>query len=280
MKPVSFGFKRAHELGQAIALMSEACGEARFLAGGQSLMPMLNLRLAQPKLLIDITGVAALKKVAISGRHHHVGACITSSEIEDGLIEGMTGRYLSDVAAGIAYRGIRNQGTIGGSIAHADPSADWPAALLGLSAVVVATGLTGERQIPITEFYRSPFVSELSDDELLTEIILPVLSDEARWGYYKVAPKLGEFAEAIGVAVHDRTNDFYALAVGATDSVPLRIATLEDRWREDPAGFPIALSVGEVRREITKLGLVWSSYKAHCLSVAVKRAMVAAVKHV
>ncbi len=276
MKPASFAFERALDLDAALELISSCDGEARALAGGQSLMPMLNLRLAQPDLLVDIRSIELLNQIAHADQACRVGACITTAQIEDGIVDGVTGRYLAAVAGGVAYRGIRNQGTIGGSIAHADPSADWPVALLALDTSVAIAGPDEQRLVPLVEFHRSAFVSCLADDELLTELVLPVLSGNARWGYYKVAPKLGEFAEAIGAAVHDAETDHCAVAIGATDSVPLRIAELEEHWRNDPGRFPARVELTEIRAAITALALEFDPYKLQCLCVAVKRAMLAA----
>ena len=276
MKPAPFAFERARDLGEALELISSADGEARALAGGQSLMPMLNLRLAQPDLLVDIRPIELLKQITYSDQSCRVGACITTAQIEDGIVDGVTGRYLAAVAGGIAYRGIRNQGTIGGGVAHADPSADWPVALLALASSVAIAGPAEQRLVPMVEFFRSAFASSLADDELLTELVLPALSERAQWGYYKVAPKLGEFAEAIGAAVHDTDTYHCAVAIGATDSVPLRIAALEERWRDDPTRFPTLVGLTEIRTAITARGLAFDPYKLQCLCVAVKRAMVAA----
>lgn len=276
MKPAPFAYERAQDVGEALALISSADGEARALAGGQSLMPMLNLRLAQPDLLVDIRPIELLNQITYSDLSCRVGACITTAQIEDGIVDGVTGRYLAAVAGGIAYRGIRNQGTIGGSIAHADPSADWPVALLALATSVAVAGPAAPRVVPLVDFYRSAFVSSLAEDELLTELVLPVLSERAQWGYYKVAPKLGEFAEAIGVAVQDTETNHCGVAIGATDSVPLRILALEQPWRDDPVRFPALVSLTDIRAAITGLGIAIDAYKLQCLCIAVKRAMVAA----
>ena len=277
MKPVPFAFERAEDLAQALALIGSGDGEARALAGGQSLMPMLNLRLAQPGLLVDITPIEALKHIAFADQTYRIGACVTTAQIEDGIVDGSTGRYLAKVAGGIAYRGIRNQGTIGGSVAHADPSADWPAALLALDASIAIAGAAEVRLVPIAEFYRGAFVSCLSDGELITELAMPALSERAHWGYYKVVRKLGEFAEAIAAVTHDAETGHCAVVVGATDRVPLLIPTLADRWRQDPVRFPEQVDLADIHREVAALELDCSAYKLQCLSVAVKRALIAAV---
>ena len=125
MKPAAFDFVRATSIAEATRLLAEANGAARLIAGAQSLGPMLNLRLAQPRLLIDITGIPELTRIEDDDETVTIGACVTTANIEDGRLPGRGLDMLSTVAAQIAYRAVRNRGTIGGSLCHADPAADW-----------------------------------------------------------------------------------------------------------------------------------------------------------
>ena len=134
MKAAPFAYERPSSLDAAITLMAEAKGAAKIMAGGQSLGPMLNLRLVQPDLIIDITGLAELKHTERSGDELVIGACVTHGDIEDGRIPDVTRDAMRRVAGGIAYRAVRNRGTIGGSLSHADPAADWVSALPALGA--------------------------------------------------------------------------------------------------------------------------------------------------
>ena len=186
MKSAKFDHQRTTSLADALAALGNADGEARIMGGGQSLGPMMNLRLAQPDLLIDISRVAGLDGIDMTGSSLLIGARVTHARIEDGEVPGVTGAYLQAVASGISYRSVRNRGTIGGSVAHADPSADWPSALLALGGEVTISGQGGERRMPLDGFQIGPFATGLGYDEILTGFDLPVLSDGAKWGYYKV----------------------------------------------------------------------------------------------
>ena len=149
MKAARFDYVRPHDLGQAIAVLSKAEGGAKLLAGGQSLGPMLNLRLARPSLLVDVSRLESLARIEDIGTAWHIGACVTHSRIEDMRRQLAGGDMLCEVAAVIAYRAIRNRGTIGGSIAHADPAADWPLALSAIGATVNIRTAAGTRVMPI-----------------------------------------------------------------------------------------------------------------------------------
>ena len=133
MKPAPFDYARPSTLSDAIALLRSE-GSVKLLAGGQSLGPMLNLRLVQPDLLVDIAAVPELLRIETEGDGLLIGACVTHADIEDGRVPDPTGGALPAVAGAIAYRAVRNRGTIGGSLAHADPAADWPLALAALGA--------------------------------------------------------------------------------------------------------------------------------------------------
>src|SRR6187401_1826338 len=142
MKPVAFDYERPTTLADAAILLGQSNGFSKVIAGGQSLGPMLNLRLAQPELLIDITAIDDLKRAEAGKDTLLIGSCITHADIEDQRIPDVTNGALPSVAAGIAYRAVRNRGTIGGSIVHADPAADWISALsaLGAQAVILGAG--------------------------------------------------------------------------------------------------------------------------------------------
>jgi len=164
MKAAPFAYERPASLNAAIALMAEAKGAAKIMAGGQSLGPMLNLRLVQPDLIIDITGLAELKHAEQSRDELVIGACVTHGDIEDGRIPDVTHDAMRRVAGGIAYRAVRNRGTIGGSVAHGDPAADLPAALMALRGTVIAEGpaesrvLIGIEMNPIESVRRMPMI--------------------------------------------------------------------------------------------------------------------------
>jgi carbon-monoxide dehydrogenase medium subunit len=209
--------------------LAKADGGAKLLAGGQSLGPMLNLRLARPALLVDVSRLESLARVDDIGSAFHIGAGVTHSRIEDmrGRLAG--GEMLCEVAAGIAYRAIRNRGTIGGSIAHADPAADWPLALAALGAVINIRAVGGVRSIPVEQFVLGAFSTALQDTEIIESIDVPKLSRAARYGYYKFCRKTGEFAEASAAAVFDPEKGSARVYLAAVRPVPVSLAAIAAR---------------------------------------------------
>src|SRR5262249_34478847 len=221
VKPVRFDYRRPTDVATAIALARRDDLAVKFIAGGQSLGPMLNLRLAQPELLIDLTGIAELKQVVETPNALMIGACITHADIEDGRVPDVAGGALRALASGIAYRAGRNRGTIGGSISHADPAADWISALAALGASVMIRGQNERRPAAIEDFVTGVFETTLAPGELVEAIRVPRLSEGARWGFYKVSRKIGDFAHAIGVVLDDPARGVCRGVIGATGSKPI-----------------------------------------------------------
>lgn len=221
MKPVRFDYARPADLAAAVALASRDDAVVKFLAGGQSLGPMLNLRLVQPDLLVDITAIAELKRVEQTPDAVTIGSCVTHADIEDGRVPDVTGGALRAVATGIAYRAVRNRGTIGGSLAHADPSADWISALAALGAEAIVRGARQERRIPVETLMTGVFECSLAAGELLSGIQVRRLSSAARWGYYKSCRKTGDLAHAIGAYLYDPDRSVCRAVIGATGSKPI-----------------------------------------------------------
>ena len=221
MKPSRFEYERPADLASAIRLLQQDDAVVKILAGSQSLGPMLNLRLVQPDLLVDITGLPELKRVEVTDTSIIIGACVTHADIEDGRVPDVTGGALALVARGIAYRAVRNRGTLGGSIVHADPSADWISSLSALGAEVLIAGPAAKRWKPLCEFMTGVFDVDLEHGEMLEAVRIPRLSAGARWGYHKLCRKTGEFAHAIGVVLHDPDRGVCRLVLGATESRPI-----------------------------------------------------------
>ena len=223
MKPAAFYYERPTSLKDACALLGEDGVFAKAIAGSQSLGPMLNLRLAQPDLLVDVTGIPEMTSVEIERDVVVMGACVTHADIEDGRIEDPSNGLLPKVAGAIAYRAVRNRGTIGGSMAHADPAADWISVLPLLDAELVIYSPRGTRKIAAGEFMISSFTTRLEADELIQSIRVPKLSDAARWGFYKFNQKVGEFAHAIGAVLHDPEREVFRAVIGAIEAPPIVI---------------------------------------------------------
>ena len=221
MKPVAFDYERPTTLADAAMLLGQSNGFAKVLAGGQSLGPMLNLRLAQPDLLVDITSIAELTEIKDSADHLEIGACITHANIEDGRVPDHFAGLMQRVAGRIAYRAVRNRGTIGGSIAHADPAADWLSALSLLEAEALVWTPQGSRTIAVAELAVSSFTTMLKPRELIRAIRVPKLSAGARWGFIKFSQKAGEFAHAIGGVLHDPARGRFRAVIGAIETAPI-----------------------------------------------------------
>jgi aerobic carbon-monoxide dehydrogenase medium subunit len=256
MKPAAFDYERPKDVSGALKLLS---GESKLLAGGQSLGPMLNLRIVHPSLLIDVRGIDELKQVREEKDDVTIGACITHSQIEDGRVPDPSRGLMRQVASRIAYRAVRNRGTIGGSLSHADPAADWPTALALVNGVAIVQGKNGRREITLDKFVTGLFTTALQDDEILTAIKIPKLSANARWGWWKFTRKAGEFAQAIGGALHDPERGVLRAVIGAVRGAPHVIA---DARRCDPAAeaakvcsdpYEVQLHAVALKRAISQL---------------------------
>lgn len=193
MKPAAFRYVRPQTWPDALRLVA---GGARPGAGTQSLGPLLNLRLAQPAAIADLRHLPDYAGISVSASIIRIGAGTTHAAIEDGAVPGRVGAIMAEVARRIAYRPVRNRGTIGGSLAHADPAADWVAVLPALSGGAIALGEAGERRIPLAGFVIGIFETALQPDELLRAVELPVLPPATRWGHWKFCRKVGEFSKA------------------------------------------------------------------------------------
>ena len=232
MKPAPVEYLAADSLDQAIDVLASYGDEAKVVAGGQSLVPMLNMRLAQPEVLIDISRLGELRVVAEGPKSVIYGAATTHSRFEDRAVPDAGGGLMTAAASGIGYRAVRNRGTIAGSLAHADASAEWPVVLAALGATIHVRSVRGTRELPAATFLRGFFTSVLESDEIIVAVEVPNLGPDATWGYLKFARKEGEFAESLAVAVLHWTGGRIAHAelwLGAASGVPLAIALPEDQ---------------------------------------------------
>jgi aerobic carbon-monoxide dehydrogenase medium subunit len=221
MKAAAFAYERPPDLNALLGLMAKTNGAAKIIAGGQSLGPMLNLRLVEPDLIIDIAGLSELKLAERSGDELIIGACITHGDIEDGRIPDVTRGAMQRVAGAIAYRAVRNRGTIGGSLCHADPAADWVSALSALRATVTLRSLTGARDLAIEKFVTGALESALRPGEIVAAVRVPVMTPSARWGYFKACRKPGEFAHAIAAVLIDPEAATARAVIGAVEAAPI-----------------------------------------------------------
>ncbi len=216
MKAAAFDFARADTLAQAF--LPEPGDKP--MAGNQSLGPMMNLRLARPARLIDIATVPELRAITESPDHIRFGAATTHAEIEDGEVPDPTSGWMQAAARNIAHRAVRNRGTIGGSLAHADPAADWVIVMTGLCATAIVAGPDGERRVPLDRFITGPYATDLAERELLVAVEVPRPGPSAQWGYWKFMRQVGEFAKASAAVLIDPENRRYRCALGALGGPP------------------------------------------------------------
>ena len=220
MKAAAFDYVRARSTAHAVEMLAASPG-SRLIAGGQSLGPMLNLRLARPARLIDVRECPELRRYIETPEEVVWGAALTHGEIEDAAVPDPTPGWLRHAARNIAYRAIRNRGTIGGSLAHADPAADWPVVLAAVGAEVWIEGPAGARAEPLESFIRGPFATTLAEGEVLAALRVPRPSSAARLGYCKLSAKRGEFAQALAVVLEDPERGRRRAVVGAIERAPL-----------------------------------------------------------
>jgi aerobic carbon-monoxide dehydrogenase medium subunit len=223
MKAGAFDYARPATVAEAIELRAKSGGDAQFMAGGQSLVAMMNLRVAMPELVIDIGRLAALRAISETADEVALGACVTHAAIEDGKVPDPSRGLMAKVASGLAYRAIRTRGTVGGSLALSDPAAEWPTVMSALVASVLLRGPQAERSVACGEFTTGTYETQLAPDEMLTSIRIPKLSPSARWGYLKFCRKSGEFASSIAAVVVDPARRMARAVLGAANGAPLML---------------------------------------------------------
>jgi aerobic carbon-monoxide dehydrogenase medium subunit len=227
MKPVAFEYAFPVSLADAVA--GAGHDGTSLVAGNQSLGPMLNLRLARPDRLLDLASLDRLRDAEETETHIRFGARVTHAEFEDGEVPDPTGGWLREAAAHIAYRAVRNRGTLGGSLCHADPAADWVIVMTTLDATAIIEGASGERRVPVREFITGPYMTVLGRGEILTGVEVRRPGPGARWGYWKYVRQVGDFAKASAAVYLDPAHGVQDLVLGALGRQPLVLS--------DPGGL-------------------------------------------
>jgi carbon-monoxide dehydrogenase medium subunit len=240
MKPASFDYVRPNNLREASALLLAGDGNAKLIAGGQSLGPMLNLRLVQPSMLIDIAGLPELSEVTEDGTGLRIGASVTAANIEDGRLPLAGAPMLQNIASGIAYRAVRNRGTIGGSLCHADPAADWISTLVALSAACeICDGQGKLYRVPVEKFVTAAFENVLSPGEILQTVFIPRMVVGTRFAHHKVSRKFGKFAIASGTVFYNPEKQILKAVIGATHGRPIVIDDASELFGGKPSAGPL-----------------------------------------
>jgi len=277
LKAAAFDYVKPRSLDQVISLLQEHGDDARLLAGGQSLLASLNMRLSEPRLLVDITGLDALRGISVQGGMLRIGALATHTEIEGSPLIAQAAPLLAAAAPHIAHRAIRNAGTWGGSIAHADPAAEWPACLLALGGTVVARGPKGERRIAADDFFQGLYATALEADEVLVAAEIPLATAENWFAFDELARRRGDYA-IVGMAITGRRRggvlaDTRIVLMGV-DSTPLRARRTEALLNGKTVDAAIAATAAaSLRAEIEPLPDLTNSpgTKRHLAGVLLQR---------
>jgi carbon-monoxide dehydrogenase medium subunit len=270
--PAAFEYVRAGSTDEALALISEHGEDAKFLAGGMSLIPLMKLRLATPSVLVDMGRVRDLSYVRDGGDHLAIGALTRHRDLETSDVLGQHCGVLRVVASEVGDNQVRHRGTIGGSVAHGDPASDLPAVLLALDATFVARGPGGERTIAAADFFRSFLETALAPDELLTEIRVPKVGGTG-FSYQKFQRRAQDWAIVGSVAV--RTNGATHVALVNMGSTPLRAAGVEAALAQGASIADAAEHAPEGAEPTADLNAS-VEYREHLARVLTRRALEAA----
>ncbi|MDQ3524121.1 MAG: xanthine dehydrogenase family protein subunit M [Chloroflexota bacterium] len=222
MYPAPFDYHRATSVDDALTLLAEHTDTARLLAGGHSLLPVMKLRLAQPELLIDINDLAELRTIFVEGDQVTIGAMVTHHALATDPEIASAAPLVAEIAHVVGDQQVRNLGTIGGALAHADPAADYPAGILALDATIVAMSANGERTIPADAFFTGFLTTALEPTEILTAILIPRTGDSVGVAYEKLANPASGYA-TVGIAVAlttDSAGKIASIRVGVTGTGP------------------------------------------------------------
>ena len=229
MFAADFEYRKAGSIAEAVQLLSQNPG-AKLLAGGHSLIPLMRFRLARPEVVIDIGGIANLRGITVSGDTINIGALTTHAEIAASADVQRSNGLLAEAAGGIGDPAVRNRGTIGGNLAHADPASDWATVLTALGATVSAQGPSGSRTVAVADLVEDAFTTVLAEDELITTVSVPVLAGNQRAEYAKMAHPASFYAVVGGAVVVTMDGDrctAASVAVGGLTPRPVKAAAVE-----------------------------------------------------
>ncbi|BDX21727.1 molybdopterin dehydrogenase [Polynucleobacter sp. TUM22923] len=279
MKAAAFDYIKPTVLAEALSLLAEAGDDGQLIAGGQTLLATLNMRLSEPAILIDITDINELKGISLVGNQLRIGALVTHTEIEDSELVAKHAPLLKAAAPHIAHRAIRNLGTWGGSLAYGDPAAEWPACSLTLNATMIIVGPGGERRISAQDFFIDLYTTSLEPDEILVATEIPVADNNQVFYFHELARRHGDYAIAGLAAVAQKQGNVlsdYALTFFSVASTPL-MAMKTQALVNDKVLTPevIASAVAAARAEIDAIADITNSVetKQHLIGVLLERGL-------
>jgi aerobic carbon-monoxide dehydrogenase medium subunit len=283
MKPAAFAYHAPQSLDEALALLAEHGDEGKVLAGGQSLVPAMNFRLARPTLLIDINRIAALDFLRCDDGSLRIGALTRHLALERPVAAEPLGDLLPQVARHVAHLPIRVRGTFAGSLAHADPAAEWCLVAATLGSEIVAQSQAGERVLAADGFFRTAFTTALRPDELITEVRLPLLGDGWRCGFCEFSRRKGDFALAMALAALRLEGGRIVearIGIGGVEHRPRRIAAAEQALVGASASTDVLADAGAaVAAALEPVADIHASaeYRRDLAEVMTRRALAAAL---
>ncbi|CAM3698045.1 FAD binding domain-containing protein [Polynucleobacter antarcticus] len=279
MKAAAFDYIKPKALAEALSLLAEAGDDGQLIAGGQTLLATLNMRLSEPSILIDISNIDELKGISLLGDQLRIGALVTHTEIEDSQLVAQHAPLLKAAAPHIAHRAIRNLGTWGGSLAYGDPAAEWPACSLTLNATMIIAGPRGERRIPAQDFFIDLYTTALEPDEILIATEIPIATSNQVMYFHELARRHGDYAIAGLAAVAEKRGNvlshcaFTFFSVASTPLMAIKAQGLVD-------GKPlteelIASAVAAAKSEIDAIADITNSVetKRHLIGVLLERGL-------
>ncbi|UOM34820.1 xanthine dehydrogenase family protein subunit M [Acuticoccus sp. I52.16.1] len=253
MRAAAFDYHAPHTIDEALKLLAEHGVDSRILAGGQSLVPAMTARHSRPGHVIDINRISQAERPSTSGGRLRIPPLMRHIDFSPGAIDGPLGLLLADLSRHVSSLPVRLRGTFCGALAQAEPASEWCLASVVLGAEMIArSARRGARVVPAAEFFETIMTTTLADDEMLVEVQLPILADEARHGFYEVNPRAGTYALAMALVVYDQDEDEMSnvrLGVGAVEAVPRRIREAETMLNHRPPSKRLFREVAEAVAE-------------------------------
>jgi len=279
MKAAAFDYVKPKALQDALSLLAEAGDDAQLIAGGQTLLATLNMRLSEPSVLIDITDLAELKGITLVGDQLRIGALVTHTEIEDSELIAKHASLLKAAAPHIAHRAIRNLGTWGGSLAYGDPAAEWPACSLAMQATMIIQGPSGERRVSANDFFIDLYTTSLEPDEILVATEMPIATSGAVFYFHELARRHGDYAVVGLAAVAQKQGDILshcAFTFFSVSSKPVMATKAQDLVNGQKLNEEhIRKAVAAAREEIEAMADLTNSeqVKEHLIGVLLERGL-------
>jgi len=284
MKPASFGFLKPSTLPEALAFLASHGADGKIIAGGQSLVPSMNFRLARPETLIDINDIPEIQGVRDMPDHLEIGAVTRHAAFHSPVCPGPLGRMLSKVVANIAHYPIRQRGTFGGSLSHADPASEWCLVTAALGGELEIHGQSGPRRVPVTAFFKGTFMTDVGLDEILARIRLPKLPEGWGTGFYEFSRRKGDFALASALAALSVGGGVVRgarLGLGAVAAHPLRLTDCEAALIGQPATAETFARIGAMAQaQVHTTGDIHGSaeYRRELIATVLRRALTEAAE--